>query len=108
MKVVTLSGASMILAGSLSTQADVAACPEIRQANVDTSMVGMQTKNTLVCATGRAHSRPVVPGLDLQALAKAFSGHWRLQVHFEPSRHAPNGIEGVGEEAGGPGGTHSD
>ena len=35
---------------------------------------------------------------DMQTLIKALSGHWSVKVKLEPSREAPGGIEGAGDE----------
>lgn len=35
---------------------------------------------------------------DMQALIKALSGHWSLKLEIEPSKEAPGGIKGAGEE----------
>lgn len=36
---------------------------------------------------------------ELQSLMRALSGHWSLQVKFEPSKEMPQGLEGTGEES---------
>ena len=35
---------------------------------------------------------------EMQAMIKAFSGHWSLKLKFEPSKKRPRGLEGTGEE----------
>jgi hypothetical protein len=35
---------------------------------------------------------------DMQALIKAFDGHWSVNLRLEPSKETPNGLEGSGEE----------
>jgi hypothetical protein len=63
-----------------------------------------------VTAPGRAQSVTWPPSsapTPLATLAKALSGNWQLQVHFEPARATGNkAIEGSGEESWslGPGG----
>jgi hypothetical protein len=39
------------------------------------------------------------PAGTMQSLINAFSGRWSLKLKFEPSRNAPDGLEGTGEEA---------
>ncbi len=38
------------------------------------------------------------PTADMQSLIKGLSGHWSLKLKFEPSKDAPDGLEGTGEE----------
>jgi hypothetical protein len=38
------------------------------------------------------------PADDMQSLIKALSGHWSLKVKVEPSKEAPKGLDGAGEE----------
>jgi len=42
--------------------------------------------------------RAAQPGDAMQGLIKALSGHWSLKLKFEPSREAPAGLEGTGDE----------
>lgn len=38
------------------------------------------------------------PREEMQALIKAFAGHWSMKLKFEPSKETPTGLESSGEE----------
>jgi hypothetical protein len=45
-----------------------------------------------------ADSQAPQPTAAMPALIKAFEGHWSLQLKVEPSKDAPHGLDGTGEE----------
>ena len=57
------------------------------------------------CASLAQHTSPAAdanasqPRDEMQALIKAFSGHWSLKVKFEPSKETPQGLESTGKES---------
>jgi hypothetical protein len=54
-------------------------------------------------AYGQSLTAAPQPSSKLQALTKALSGEWSLNVKFEPSSSAPNGLVNTGEETWRPG-----
>src|SRR5689334_2285289 len=51
-------------------------------------------------AAAPAGSRPALQQTgSMESLIKALSGRWSLTVRLEPSKDAPNGIDGTGEES---------
>lgn len=61
--------------------------------------------SVIPCQSGAQHTGPagdaseLQPRDEMQALIKAFSGHWSLKLKFEPSKEAPQGLESTGKES---------
>jgi hypothetical protein len=53
---------------------------------------------TSSCAFSQCFAQSTVHSSPLPAIIKAFSGHWKLTVKFEPASGFPAGTEGTGEE----------
>jgi hypothetical protein len=51
-----------------------------------------------LCASSQSVAQSAVPSSPLPTIIKAFSGHWKLTVKFEPASGFPPGTEGTGEE----------
>jgi hypothetical protein len=61
----------------------------------------LRTLSLSICIWGCSLSHPVAaeaPSSPLPAMIRAFSGHWKLTVKFEPASGLPPGTEGQGEE----------
>jgi hypothetical protein len=51
-----------------------------------------------LCALSPSFAQSAPPSSPLATIIKAFSGHWKLTVKFEPASGFPAGTEGMGEE----------
>lgn len=63
-----------------------------------TVILGVFALIASVCSLSQGFAQSAPPTSPLPTIIKAFSGHWKLAIKFEPASGFPAGTEGTGEE----------